>query len=151
MSKHLHVHLTNEQRAHLEGVIHAGNAPARTQTRTRILLLTDRNQSYRMTDAEIAAALLCNKNTVGNVRRRFLQQGIDAALYDQPRPGAKPKITGAVEAQLTLLACSQPPEGHARWTLQLLADKLVELGVVDSISDVAVMHRLKKTNSSRGG
>ncbi len=145
------VHLTNDQRAHLEGLIHRGNAPARTQTRARILLLTDRSQANHLTDTAIAAAVLCNKHTVGNVRRRFVQQGLEAALYDKPRPGAKPKLTGAGEAQLTLLACSQPPEGHARWTLQLLADKLVELGCVESISDVTVMHRLKKTSSSRGG
>ncbi len=146
----MHVHLTNEQRVQLEGLIHAGKAPARTQTRARILLLTDRNQSHRWSDAEIAAAVLCNKNTVGNVRRRLMQEGLDAALYDKPRPGAKPKITGDVEAHLTLLACSTPPEGKQRWTLQMLADKLVELSYVESISDVAVMHRLKKTNSNRG-
>ena len=150
MSTHLHVHLTAAQRAPLEALIHAGTAPARTQTRARILLLTDRNHPQRMTDAVIATTLLCNKNTVGNVRRRFVGQGMDAALYDKPRPGAKPKITGDVEAQLTVLACSHPPEGHARWTLQLLADTLVELDLVDSISDVAVMHRLKKTHASRG-
>ncbi len=77
-------------------------------------------------------------------------EGMDAALYDKPRPGAPPKLTGAVEAHLTVLACSTPPDGKARWTLQLLADKLVELELVASISDVAVMHRLKKTNSNRG-
>ncbi len=146
----MHVHLTNEQRAQLEALIHAGTAPARTQTRARVLLLTDRTQPRRWSDAEVAAAILCNKNTVGNIRRRFRQAGLDAALYDQPRPGAKPKITGDVEAHLTLLACSTPPEGRQRWTLQMLADKLVELQLVDSISDVAVMHRLKKTTSNRG-
>lgn len=150
MRKHMPVHLTNEQRAQLEALLHAGTAPARTQTRARILLLTDRNQPRRWSDAEVAAAILCNKNTVGNMRRGFRQEGLDAALYDKPRPGAKPKITGDVEAHLTLLACSSPPEGRQRWTLQLLADKLVELQLVDSISDVAVMHRLKQTSSTRG-
>ncbi len=150
MSKHRYVYLTTDQRTQLEALIRAGHASARTQTRARILLLTDRSQAQRMTDAAIAAALLCNKNTVGNVRRRFLQQGLEASLYDKPRPGAQPKLTGEVEAQLTVLACSTPPDGHARWTLRLLADKLVELGWVDSISDVAVMHRLKKTNSNHG-
>ncbi len=80
-----------------------------------------------------------------------MHDGLDAALYDRPRPGATPKITGEVEAQLTVLACSQPPAGKGRWTLQMLADKLVELQLVDSISDVAVMHRLKKIVSSPGG
>ncbi len=150
MSKHEHVYLTPEQRAHLEGLIHAGSVRARTQTRARILLLTDRTLPQRLTDAEIAGALLCNKNTVGNVRRRFLHGGMDTALYDQPRPGATPKLTGDVEAHLTLLACSTPPDGKQRWTLRMLADKLVQLQLVDSISDVAVMHHLKKTSSSRG-
>jgi putative transposase len=151
MSKHVHVHLTTEQRAHLERMIRTGRAAARVQTRARILWLADRSQPDRHTDPQIAAALLCCTNTVGTIRRRCVREGLDAALYDRPRPGAKPKITGDVEAHLTLLACSQPPAGKARWTLQMLADKLVELQLVDSISDVAVMHRLKKIASSHGG
>jgi transposase len=150
MTTHRHVYLTSEQRAQLEHLIRTGTTLAQTQTRARILLLIDRNQPERRTDAAVASALLCHTNTVGNIRRRFVQQGLAAALYDQPRPGARPKITGEVEAQLSLLACSTPPDGRKRWTLQLLADKLVELGLVDSISDVAVMHRLKKIVSSRG-
>jgi putative transposase len=75
---------------------------------------------------------------------------MDRALYDLPRPGAAPKVTGEVEAHLTLLACSDPPEGHARWTLHLLADRLVELKVVDSLSHTAVAKTLKKTHSSPG-
>ena len=150
MTTHRQVYLTPDQRAQLERLIRSGHAPARVQTRVRILLLTDRHQPQRMTDAEIAAALLCNPNTVGNVRRRFVEAGLDAALYDKPRPGATAKITGEIEAQLSVLACSTPPKGKARWTLQMLADKLVELQLVDSISDVAVMHRLKKMPLSRG-
>lgn len=151
MSKHLHVHLILEQRAHLERMVRSGRAPARVQTRARILLLADRNQADRRTDPEIAAALLCGANTAGNIRRRFVHAGLNAALYDRPRPGAKLKITGEVEAQLTVLACSQPPAGKARWTLQMLADKLVELQLVASISDVAVMHRLKKLPPALAG
>ncbi len=150
MSKHVNVELTAEQRAHLEQLIRAGSGLARTQTKARILLLTDRNQTQPRSDAEIAAALQVSKPTIVRTRRRCVLEGLDAALYDKPRPGATPKITGEVEAQLTLLACSTPPEGKARWTLQLLADKLVELKLVESISDVAVMHRLKKTNSNPG-
>ena len=151
MSKHLHVHLTPEQRTSLERLVRSGRTAARVQTRARILLLADRTQPDRRTAPEIGATLLCSVNTVGNIRRRFVRDGVDAALHDRPRPGAKPKITGEVEAQLTVLACSQPPAGKAHWTLQMLADKLVELQLVDSISDVAVMHRLKKIASSRGG
>jgi len=123
---------------------------ARTQTKARILLLTDRTQDHPHADAEIAAALVVSKPTIIRTRRRCVLEGLDAALYDKPRPGATPKLTGEVEARLTLLACSTPPEGNRRWTLQLLADSLVELKLVDSISDVAVMHRLKKTTLSPG-
>ena len=94
---------------------------------------------------------MCYKRTVGNVRRRFHEGGLQAALYDKPRPGAEPKFTGEVEAQLTVLACSDPPEGRARWTLRLLASQMIELGYVDYISHVTVRELLKKTNSSLGG
>jgi Homeodomain-like domain len=73
---------------------------------------------------------------------------MEAALYDKPRPGRVPKITGDIEAKLTVLACSDPPEGHSRWTLQLLADKLVELNLVESISAVAIHKRLKKLSET---
>lgn len=150
MSTHVKAYLTPEQRADLEALTRSGNCLARTHTKARILLLTDRNQVQPCADAEIAALLRVSSPTIIRTRRRFVLEGMDAALYDKPRPGAKPKITGEVEAHLTLLACSAPPEGKARWTLQLLADTLVELKLVDSISDVAVLHRLKKTNSNHG-
>jgi transposase len=114
------------------------------------LLLTDENQKKEIGTEEIASVLMCSLPTITAIRRKFVEGGLDNALYDKPRPGAVPKITGEIEAQLTLLACSAPPEGKARWTLQLLADKLVELKLVDSISDVAVMKRLKKMNLSLG-
>lgn len=151
MSKHVTVQLNDAQRTQLEGLIRSGSCLARTQTKARILLLTNRNQVHPRSDAEIAAILGISRPTIIRTRRRFVLAGMEAALYDKPRPGAKPKLTGEVEAHLTLLACSAPPEGKQRWTLQLLAGKLVELQLVDSISDVAVMHRLKKTHSSRGG
>jgi putative transposase len=150
MSKHVKVYLTPEQRIQLEQLIRSGTSRARTQTKARILLLTDRNQDHPRSDTAIAAALQVSKPTIIRTRRRFGLEGLEAALYDKPRPGARPKITGDVEAHLTLLACSAPPDGKARWTLHLLADKLVELQLVESISDVAVLHRLKKTTSSRG-
>jgi hypothetical protein len=93
---------------------------------------------------------LCAPPTVTNIRRKYSEGGIAKALYDRPRPGQAPKITGEIEAQLITLACSRPPEGRARWTLQLLADKLVELKLLDNISDVAVMKKLKKMNLSLG-
>ena len=142
MNTKYHIQLSNEDRQELEALIRAGKAPARTQTRARILLLSDENQTKPRKTKEIASALLCSLPTITNIRRKFVEGGLQSALYDRPRPGQAPKITGEIEAQLIALACSQPPEGKARWTLQMLADKLVELELVESISDVAVMKRL---------
>jgi len=150
MTTKYHIHLSKEDRQELEALIRSGESSARTQTRARILLLTDESQKKKKGSKEISSALLCSMPTVTNIRKKFSEGGIENALYDKPRPGAAPKITGEIEAQLTMLACSAPPEGRSRWTLQLLADKLVELKLVDSISDVAVMHRLKKMNLSLG-
>jgi len=145
-----HVYLTTENRQELESLIRSGESSARTQTRARILLLTNENQKKKKGAEEIASVLMCSLPTITNIRKKFVEGGLENALYDQVRPGATPKITGEIEAQLTMLACSTPPEGRSRWTLQLLADRLVELKLVDSISDVAVMHRLKKMNLSLG-
>jgi hypothetical protein len=151
MSKHTKLYLTSKQRSHLEDLIRSGSAPARTQTKARILLMTDRNSGLARKDAEIAESVMVNVATVGRTRRAFIAEGMDVALYDKPRPGGKPKITGDIEAKLTMLACSNPPEGHDRWTIQLLADKMVELHYIESISRVAVGKRLKKANLSLGG
>jgi hypothetical protein len=151
MSKHVSIALTDEQRTTLNTLIRTGSAPARTQTRARILLLLDRYQADAFKDEAIAKALRCHRNTIGNVRRRFVAGGLPAALYDKPLPPRAPKkITGEVEAHLIALACSAPPAGQQRWTLRLLADRLVELGLVEGVSHVAVGARLKKTLSSRG-
>ena len=150
MTTKYQVCLTTENRQELESLIRSGESSARTQTRARILLLTDENQKKKKGAEEIASVLMCSLPTITNIRKKFVDGGVENALYDKVRPGAIPKITGEVEAQLTLLACSAPPEGRARWTLQLLADRLVELKLVDSLSDVAVMHRLKKMNLSLG-
>jgi len=151
MKPRISVELTREERAELEGMIRSGAASARAQSKARILLLTDQSQGERRTNQSIARSLSCSGVHVGRVRRRFVEEGLKAALYDKPRPGGVPKITGEIEAQLTVLACSDPPEGRKRWTLHLLADQMVALGYVESISHVAVLKRLKKTSSSRGG
>jgi transposase len=151
MSKPLSVALTDEQQDHLRQLTRAGNAPARVQTRARILLLADRSQGQRRTHQQITQALSVSGVTISAICRRFVLEGIDAALYERPRPGQVPKITGEVEAQLVLLACSEPPQGQARWTMQLLADKLVELQLVESISDSAVCERLKKPDQAVEG
>lgn len=150
MSHHLPVTLTAEQRYHLESLIKKGNARARVQTRARILLLADRSQETCPTQKQIAQALLCSPPTVTRVCRRFVLEGLDDALYERPRPGKAPKITGDLEARLVTLACSDPPDGRSRWTLRLLADQMVALGYVDSLSNVAVYQRLKKTRLSPG-
>jgi len=150
MSLHRRLHLSLAERQELENLIRSGSAPARTQTKARILLLTDRDGPSACTDSVISQSLLCSRVTIAKTRNRFLDEGLQAALYDRPRPGAKRKITGEVEAKLVMLACSGPPEGRSRWTLQLLADQLVILKVVDSISDVGVLKALKKTGLSLG-
>ena len=150
MSKHVSIFLSADERENLENLIRKSDAPARVQTRARILLLSDQSQGQRRTEHSIAESLLCSPGTVGNVRRRLAKEGLDAALFEKPRPGHRPKITGDIEAQLSVLACSDPPQGKARWTVRLLADKLVELGWLESISHVAVHQRLKKTSSSPG-
>lgn len=148
MTQHGTVQLTPDQRAHLTQLTRAGTSAVRLQTKARILLLTDRSQGEQRPDAAIAAALGVSRPTSIRTRQRFVADGLDAALHDRPRPGATPKITGEVEAQLTLLACSTPPDGKARWTLHMLAEKLVELELVERISEVAVHHRLKKRSQT---
>jgi hypothetical protein len=148
MSKHRYVLLTDEQRQHLDNLIRSGSARARIITRARILLLADRSKAsgnHARTDQQIVDALHCSKGTVQNIRHRFLDEGLEAALADKPRPGAsmRPKITGEIEAQLIAAACSAPPEGRARWTLKLLADRLVELELVESVS-CDTIHRVLK-------
>src|SRR5919206_2170494 len=151
MSKHIPIALTDDQRTTLNTLIRAGRAPARTHTRARILLLLDRNQAAPLQDEAIAQALRCHRTTVGTGRRRFVTVGLPAALYAKPLPPRAPtKLTGEVAAHLMALACSAPPEGQQRWTLRLLAERLMELGLVERISHVAVGARLKKTFSNRG-
>lgn len=138
------IYLYEDQRTHLENLVRAGISSARIQTRARILLLSDRSLGKKRQDAEVAEALGINAATVSRIRRRFVSEGLESALNDKPRPGRVPKITGDIEAKLTVLACSSPPEGYTRWTLKLLADEMVELGYVESITPMAICKRLKK-------
>jgi len=145
-SKKYVVRLTEEQRRYLLEKVRKGEGKARELTRARILLLASEDKL----DKFVAEALQVSEQTVRNIRKRFCEEGLEAALKDRPRPGAKPKLDAKGEAFLVALACSEPPEGRERWTMRLLADRLVELGVVDSISDETVRRILKKTRSSRG-
>jgi transposase len=147
---HIPLYLTLQQRQELESVIKSGNAPARVQTRARILLLTDRSTGQGRTDAEIAEALLCSSATVANVRKRCLQEGVEAALVEKPRPGRAPKITGDLEAQISVIACSDPPEGCSRWTVRQITARVIELGLLDAVDHTTIWERLKKINSSPG-
>jgi transposase len=134
MRKRFIVDLTHEEQASLAGLLRKGVAPARKLTRARILLLANDGGS----DQAIAAALHVHPATVERTRRRFVEGRLARALTEKPRPGGRAKLDGRQEAFLIALACSQAPEGRSRWTLQLLADRLVELAVVDSISDETV-------------
>ena len=145
-----HIKLTKEERTELSQLIKSGKHSARVLGRARILLLLDRSQGQQKKLHEVADAMLTSIGTVSNVKRRYLKGGLEHGLHDRPRPGSKPKIDGEVEAHLIALVCSDPPEGQVRWTLRLLADKLVELELVESISHVAIGDALKKTSSSLG-
>jgi transposase len=150
MSTHKHIYLKDNERIELEQLIKSGTHSARVIARARTLLLLDRSQGEKRTIAQVVDAAMVSQGTVSNLKRRYSTGGLDRALYELPRPGAKPKIDGEVEAHLIALTCSDPPEGHDHWTLRLLADRLVKLEVIDSISHVAVGDALKKMNLSLG-
>jgi transposase len=152
-AKKYHVTLTPEERAELGAMVGAGKAAARKLTHARILLKADEAEGGpAWADADIAAALDVGPSTVARVRERFVEEGVAAALA--PRPSARVyarKLDGAAEARLVKLACSAPPDGRERWTLQLLADRMVVLGhAEDGLSYETVRRALKKTRSSRG-
>lgn len=152
MRKQHLVRLTADQREHLEALIRTGAAPARTQTHARILLKADCGDTGpACKDEEIVAACEVSRPTVERVRRAFARQGLEVALHRKRhnRPPQR-KLDGAKEAQLVAITCSAPPDGRQRWTLALLADKLVELKLVASIARETVRTTLKKTHSSRG-
>lgn len=140
------VDLTEAERTQLLDLTSKGKVSARKLNRAHILLLADEGH----TDEVIAAALHVSTPTVERVRKRFVMGNLEFALNEQMRPGARRKLDGKQEAFLVASACSTPPEGRSHWTMQLLADKLVELKVVDSISDDTVRRTLKKTISSPG-
>jgi hypothetical protein len=146
-TKQYRVELSEAERAELTLLIGRGAAPARTIRRAHILLAA----ADDWFDADVAAALHTSPDTVHRVRRRFAEAPADErlprALYDRPRPGAAPKLDAKAEARLVALACSKPPAGHAVWTLQLLADALVELRVIDGISDETVRRTLGKKSA----
>ena len=139
MKKYM-VELTDEERAELEALTRTGQAKARRITRALVLLAADAGR----VDQTIAEAARVDVRTVERIRRRFVEEGLDAALSERPRPGAVRKLDGRQEAQVLALACSAPPAGRRQWTMQMLADQLVELKVVETISDETVRRTLKR-------
>ena len=144
------IELSDADRAELNDVVSKGKSPARTILRANILLSSDRNNKKYMTVAEIAEVYHTTPTTVQTVRTSYCEKGLVSALARKKRetPPVPAKVTGAVEARIIALACGSPPEGYAKWTLRLLADKTVELGYVEDISHVTVSRILKKTNLS---
>lgn len=134
------VDLTEDERTVVLALLRKGQVAARRLQRAHILLHADEGR----TDEEIAAALHTNRSTVERVRRRFVEEGLDAALSERPRPGGAPALDERGEAVLLALACANPPRGRAVWTMQLLADELVKREVVGSVSDETVRRLLKK-------
>ena len=146
MSKRVEIDLTPDDRQALQQLTRKGKTSARKLNRARILLLVDEGRA----ESDISQILGTSGNTIWRTKKRYNEGGLDWALNDEPRAGAPPKLDGKQEALLVALACSDPPEGRETWTMQLLADKLVELDVVASISDETVRTTLKKTTLSHG-
>ena len=146
------VTLPVEEWTGLEQLVSAGKTAARKLTHARVLLLADEKYGEACSDAEIVSALGTSLRTIERLRKRFVTEGLEAALDHRPQPPRpdKIKIKGNVEQKVVELACSDPPQGRCRWTLQLLADELVGLGLVETISTVTVWQALKKMTSSRG-
>jgi len=144
--KRYRVTLTGEERERLDALTRKGAASVRMVRRAQVLLLAAEERR----DEDIAQALHVGVATVERLRRRFVEEGLEAALRERPRPGARPKLGPKGEAFVVALACTKPPEGRERWTMQLLADRVVELELVPDITDEAIRRLLKRTSSSPG-
>ena len=144
--------LTAAERAQLQPLIAAGTAPARKLGHARVLLKADKGPGGPgWTDAAIADAVEISQPTISRIRQQFVEAGLEPALNRRaPRRVYARKLDGEQEARLIALTCSEPPAGQVRWSLRLLADKLVELEIVEAISHQTVRRTLKKTSSSRG-
>src|SRR4029077_11541409 len=152
MEKRYRVTLTETERVDLRKLVSVGKAAAQKLVRARILLLADQSEGgSSKSDPEIVEALGCGRASVERIRKRFVEEGLEAVL--SPKPSQRifeRKLDGQAEAHLIALACGAPPEGRARWTLRLLSDQMVVLEHVESLSYETVRRTLKKTNSSLG-
>jgi transposase len=145
------VELTSEERRQLEGLVKKGKVAGYKIRHAQMLLKADQGrQGPGWRDKQIAQAFGAHLTTVERLRKRFVEEGLEAALERNKRKNYTRKLDGDGEARLIAIACSEPPEGRNEWTLRLLADRLVELSVVDNISHMTVSRTLKKTNSSPG-
>lgn len=152
MRKQHHIRLTPEQRAEAQGVLARGTASALAFRHARILLEADERPGRRVrSDREVAALCAVSARTVARVRERFATDGFAAALRGRPHPGAVPKLSADQELRLVALACSAPPEGRARWSVRLLAERVVELEAMPPVGRELVRTTLKKTAPSPGG
>ena len=145
------VTLSDEEREQLSALIHSGKHPAQKLLKARILLKADASQGGGWSDSQIAVALQTSVDTVARTRQRLVEEGVEAALIRKHSPNSARRriFDGAAEARLIALACSKPPAGRARWTLQLLEEAVVELKIVERASDNTIGRTLKKTVSSR--
>jgi transposase len=152
MEKRYRVTLTESERDDLRRMVSVGKAAAQKLVRARILLLADQAQGgSSKSDPEIVESLGCGRASVERVRKRFVEEGLEAALHPQPSHRVyERKMDGKAEAHLIALACGAPPGGRARWTLRLLSDQMVVLEHVESVSFETVRRVLKKTNLSLG-
>ena len=142
MNIRYHVDLTEAERSELTGLLSGGKHPARKLKRAQILLAADAGQS----DGSIEAGIGVGGSTVYRTKRRFVEDGLEAALSEEPRPGAERKLTGKEEALLIATACSSPPKGRAHWTLELLAGEMVSLTEHGSLSRETVRRRLAEND-----
>ena len=151
MRKIYKVTLSAEERAELKTLVSTGKSSVKKIKHANILLAVDETENGRVPDQEVAKQFHCHANTVANIRERFVEEGFEAALEPKKRtrPPTPPIFDGRAEAQLVKLACSTPPEGRCSWTMQLLADKCVELNIVEGTSAETVRTVLKKMNLNR--
>jgi len=146
MRKRYRVTVTDDERQTLRDLIKKGTVSARKLTRAHILLRADEDVS----DREIAASLHVARTTVERLRQRFVEDGLDAALGERPRPGGKRTLDLHQEAYVIALTCGPAPAGQARWTMQLLADEFIQLGMVETMSDETVRRTVQKTAARPG-
>lgn len=134
------VQLADQEREQLEGLTSKGNTKARKLKRALVLLFSEEGD----TDQQVTRKARVSVGTVERVRQRFVEEGMEAALSERPRPGKARKLSGRQEAYLIALACTEPPQGRRSWPMQMLADWMVELGIVGSVSDETVRRTLKR-------